>query len=66
MNVDVRDIARHPFTGVMWKTVSEDCNLACDYCYYSSCQGRPGHAIQRIDDDVLDTFIRQWMEQSKG
>lgn len=66
MNVDVRNIARHPFTGVMWKTVSEDCNLACDYCYYSSCQGRPGHAIQRIDDDVLDTFIRQWMGQSQG
>lgn len=21
---------------VMWKTVSEDCNLACDYCYYST------------------------------
>ena len=27
--------------GIMWKTVSEDCNLACDYCYYSRVLGKP-------------------------
>lgn len=25
----------------MVKTVSEDCNLACDYCYCSRVKGRP-------------------------
>lgn len=34
--------------GVMWKTVSEDCNLACDYCYYSTCGGTPGNQIRKI------------------
>ena len=26
----------HSSIGVMWKTVSEDCNLACDHLDYSS------------------------------
>ena len=52
--------------GVMWKTVSEDCNLACDYCYYSSCQGKPGSTIRRIDDKVLETFIQKYMAVASG
>lgn len=52
--------------GVMWKTVSEDCNLACDYCYYSTCGGKPGPRINRIDSEVLETFIKQFMARSKG
>lgn len=27
--------------GLMVETVSEDCNLACDYRYYSRVKGRP-------------------------
>lgn len=50
---------------VMWKTVSEACNLACNYCYYSRCGGRPGR-IQRIDDDVLEKFIKEYMALSNG
>lgn len=50
----------------MWKTVSEDCNLACDYCYYSTCGGKPGGKIRRIDSAVLETFIRQYMAISSG
>lgn len=52
-------------TGVMWKTVSEDCNLACDYCYYSTCGGRPG-ARRRIPLELLETAIRKYMEHSQG
>lgn len=52
--------------GVMWKTVSEDCNLACDYCYYSTCGGKPGPHIRTIDDHVLETFIRGYMALSNG
>ncbi|ALC91416.1 anaerobic sulfatase maturase [Bacillus sp. FJAT-18017] len=51
--------------GVMWKTVSEACNLACDYCYYSRCGGKPGR-IDRIDDAVLEKFIKEYMELSNG
>ena len=50
---------------VMWKTVSEACNLACDYCYYSHCGGQPKQ-IERIDPLVLEKFIREYMSQSSG
>jgi uncharacterized protein len=52
-------------TSVMWKTVSEACNLACDYCYYSQCNGMPKR-IDRIDDHVLEKFIIEYMNISKG
>jgi uncharacterized protein len=52
--------------GVMWKTVSEDCNLACDYCYYSSCGGKPGATIKRISLDLLEKFIQEYMEMTHG
>jgi uncharacterized protein len=52
--------------GVMWKTVADDCNLACDYCYYSSCGGRPGAERSRIDDALLDRTIRFYMARSRG
>ncbi|WP_078379055.1 anaerobic sulfatase maturase [Sutcliffiella halmapala] len=51
--------------GVMWKTVSEACNLACDYCYYSRCGGMPGK-IERIEDEVLEKFIKEYMAISNG
>lgn len=51
--------------GVMWKTVSEACNLACDYCYYSSCAGKPGK-INKIDEDLLENFIIDYMKIKKG
>lgn len=52
-------------SGVMWKTVSEACNLACDYCYYSRCNGRPDN-IQKIEDDVLEKFIKEYMTLKRG
>jgi len=51
---------------VMWKTVSEDCNLACDYCYYSTCGGKPGPKINRIAPDVLEPVIRAYMQRTQG
>ncbi len=58
--------AEHGTIGVMWKTVSEDCNLACDYCYYSTCGGKPGPRINRIRRDILEKFIKEYMAKSKG
>ncbi len=49
----------------MWKTVSEACNLACDYCYYSSCKGRP-EKLEVISVEVLKKFIKEYMEKSNG
>jgi uncharacterized protein len=57
---------RHEPFSVMWKTVSEDCNLACDYCYYSTCGGKPGTKINRIDPQLLEKFIREYMAMSRG
>lgn len=56
----------HPSIGVMWKTVSGDCNLACDYCYYSSCAGKPGSQIKRIESNLLEKFIKEYMANSHG
>lgn len=50
---------------VMWKTVSEDCNLACDYCYYSTCQGKP-EGVRHIDEVLLEKFIAEFMGLSRG
>lgn len=44
--------------GIMWKTVSEDCNLACDYCYYSRVLGKP-EQVRRSTDAVLQKVLRE-------
>lgn len=64
MSTTTKTEIREPI-GVMWKTVSESCNLACDYCYYSTCGGKPGK-IDRIDPDVLEKFIAEYMAMSRG
>lgn len=51
---------------LLWKTVSEDCNLACEYCYYSSYKGQPSSKIRKIDDILLQKVTREMMEQSRG
>ena len=50
----------------MLKTVSEDCNLACDYCYYSTCRGRPPSRRKRIDQAPLIKAIREYLSLSRG
>jgi uncharacterized protein len=48
----------------MVKPIGPTCNLNCDYCYYLSKQGlldiKPG---ARMSDEVLESFIRQYIEQ---
>ena len=51
---------------IMWKTVSEDCNLACDYCYYSRTGGKIGKTVRRIDATILEKFIAEYMRFSEG
>ncbi len=50
----------------MLKTVSEDCNLACGYCYYSTCRGRPPPKHQRIDQAPLIKAVREYLSLSRG
>lgn len=50
----------------MWKTVSEDCNLACDYCYYSRVGGTIGPKVNRIESSLLEKFIREYMDFCQG
>ena len=51
--------------GIMFKTVSESCNLACDYCYYSRVKGDPGNT-QAIDLDLLEHFMSDYMVHTQG
>ncbi len=48
---------------VMVKPTGPLCNLNCSYCYYLSKQELLGRPAQwRISDEVLETFIRQYVE----
>ncbi len=49
----------HPYS-LFWKTVSEDCNLACDYCYYSRVLGRP-ESVRRPTATVLEKVLREYL-----
>jgi uncharacterized protein len=50
-----------PSLVVMFKTVSSDCNLDCDYCYYreSLYDDRARH---RMTEDALEALVPQCME----
>lgn len=54
-------LLKNKLAGVMIKTVSEACNLSCDYCYYSRCQGKPGK-VKTIDLTVLERFIQEYFD----
>lgn len=45
----------------MFKTVSESCNLACDYCYYSRVGGNP-RGVKAIDLTLLRQFFAEYMQ----
>lgn len=53
-----------PMGTVLLKTVSEGCNLACDYCYYSSLENK--NNIQTFDLMVLEKFIKEYADYSTG
>jgi len=65
MSACVQTSHRQPLQ-VMWKTVSEDCNLACDYCYYSAAGGVPHHPVRVMEPALLERFISQYMSRSRG
>ena len=56
------DELAYPFSRpmyVMLKPVGARCNLSCDYCYYL---GRGLHTGPVMDEALLETFIRQYLE----
>jgi uncharacterized protein len=58
-------LARRPAFGLLWKTVSEDCNLACDYCYYSHVAGRPA-GVRVPAPDLLEHVLRDYVTTCGG
>ncbi|HXB58694.1 MAG TPA: anaerobic sulfatase maturase [Candidatus Acidoferrales bacterium] len=51
----------------MAKPVSSTCNLDCTYCYYLSKETLPGGPkTGRMSDDMLERFIRQYIEAQPG
>lgn len=47
--------------GLMLKTVSEDCNLACEYCYYSRVKGRP-QSVRKPTHEVLRKLLADYLQ----
>ncbi|MCD8510226.1 MAG: anaerobic sulfatase maturase [Bacillus sp. (in: Bacteria)] len=56
---------RNDVVSIMWKTVSDACNLACDYCYYKDCEGSMDN-LERIEPKLLEKFIKDYMAQTNG
>ena len=52
-----------PFA-VMAKPVGPRCNLKCRYCYYADRE--PLSAQPRMDEGLLDVYVRQYIEASAG
>ncbi|MCE5267368.1 MAG: anaerobic sulfatase maturase [Planctomycetaceae bacterium] len=51
----------------MVKPIGSACNLDCQYCYYLSKQNLLDHRSgERMADDLLDEFIRQYIEGQDG
>ncbi len=50
---------------VMWKTVSNTCNMACDYCYFEG-SNEQRIADTRISDSVLEAFMKPYMKGTDG
>lgn len=56
-------IAPHAFH-VMTKPVGPICNLDCKYCFYLEKENLyPQHEKWRMPDDVLESYIRQYIDQ---
>src|SRR5579862_1689744 len=48
---------------VMTKPIGAICNIDCKYCYYlEKEQLYPGNKNFRMTDDVLETYVRQYIE----
>ena len=56
--------AQHPFH-LMAKPTGPLCNIRCEYCFYLSKEELFGHKRRseyRMKEEVLETFIRQYIE----
>jgi uncharacterized protein len=64
--VILQDAASRQFHA-MAKPVSSTCNLNCTYCYYLSKATLPGGpATGRMSDEMLELFIKQYIEGISG
>ncbi|TAL34763.1 MAG: anaerobic sulfatase maturase [Spirochaetes bacterium] len=52
-----------PVTDVLVKPAGPDCNLACDYCFYSGKEAFFPGAKTRMSGEVLEALMRQLMGQ---
>ena len=57
--------AAEPFS-VMAKPVGSRCNMQCGYCYYLNTKRSEGMNQLRMTDELLERFIRQYIEASPG
>jgi uncharacterized protein len=51
---------------IMTKPIGPICNLDCKYCFYLEKEklypSRPGHSDWKMADDVLESYVRQYIE----
>ncbi len=50
---------------LMFKTVGESCNLACDYCYYSRTRGVL-KTVKHMEISLMKKLMREYMKKTKG
>lgn len=50
---------------VMWKTVSNYCNMTCKYCYFNGTADKKPEEI-RIPNSILEKFIKEYMQAING
>ncbi len=51
---------------VMTKPAGSACNLNCKYCFYlEKEQLYPGPSVRRMTDEILESYIRQYIEAQK-
>jgi len=56
-------IFRRPVTEVLVKPAGPDCNLACDYCFYTAKSQMFASPKTRMSDAVLESMIQQLLAQ---
>jgi len=52
-----------PVTDVLVKPAGPDCNLACEYCFYSGKERLFPGSKMRMNDEVLESMVSQLMSQ---
>src|SRR5687768_1977898 len=55
-----------PYFHVLAKPTGAICNLDCKYCFFLSKEALYPGSRFRMDDDVLETYVRQLLEAHTG